>query len=563
MLTARGTPPFCRLVAVDDARQRGRSAYERRAWADAYQGLRDASVSGELGADDVELLAWSSALTAHDEESLEALERLHQLRLDAGEILPAARAAFWLALRLTSLGEFAHASGWLARAHRLVDRDGQDCVERGYLRLPLALRFSAAGDHEAARTTAAEAAEIGDRYGDRDLGALARNFEGRSLIRLGRFSEGLPLLDEAMLAATSGELLPLITGLIYCSVIAACQQSYALDRAREWTAALSKWCETQPQLEAFAGQCLIHRSEILQLGGSWPEAIEEARRASIRMSGSRGGGAGNACYQEGEIHRLRGELAEAERAYALASERGRDPHPGQALLRMVQGRVDLAAAASRRVLSATSDPLQRTRFLPAHVEIMLAASDLGEARRASDELSAIAQGFGMEMLSAMAQHAEGAVTLAEGDARRAINPLRRAHEVWQRIGAPYLSARIRVLRARAFQELGDEDGAGLELEAARKIFVQLGAAPDLAAIDAMAAPARAASGSTGGAYGLSPRELEVLRLVAAGKTNKAIAGELFLSEKTVDRHVSNIFVKLGVPTRAAATAWAYQHHLVG
>jgi DNA-binding CsgD family transcriptional regulator/tetratricopeptide (TPR) repeat protein len=418
-------------------------------------------------------------------------------------------------------------------------------------------RFTAAGDLAAARKTAAEAAEIGDRFGDRDLSALGRSFEGRTLIRHGRLAEGLLLLDEAMVAVTRGELSPAVTGIIYCGVIASCQQSYALDRAREWTTALSGWCEAQPQLVTFAGACLIHRSEIMQLGGAWPEAFEEARRASSRLAPTKDSEAGNAFYQEGELHRLRGELAEAEQSYTRASERGRDPQPGLALLRMAQGRLDAATAATRRVLSAISDPLQRTRYLPAHVEILLAASELGEARRASDELSTLAEGFGMELLTAMAQHAKGAVTLAEGDARGAIDPLRRAQEVWQRVGAPYVSARIRVLVARAYQALGDEDGAALELEAAKKTFVQLGAAPDLAAIEAMVAPPPPV------AHGLSAREVEVLRLVASGKSNKEIASALFLSVKTVDRHVSNIFVKLDVPSRAAATAWAYQHGLVG
>jgi len=169
----------------------------------------------------------------------------------------------------------------------------------------------------------------------------------------------------------------------------------------------------------------------------------------------------------------------------------------------------------------------------------------------------------MEMLSAMAQHAQGAVALAEGDARGAIEPLRHAHDAWQRVGAPYLGARIRVLVARAFQALGDDEGAALELDAAKKIFVQLGAAPDVAAIEALTAPARAGARLTPGPHSLSARELEVLLLVASGKTNRAIADALFLSEKTVDRHVSNIFVKLDVPSRAAATAWAYQHGLLG
>jgi len=548
---------------VVNATLRGRRAYEQRAWNDACEAFSQASAAGPLSADDTERLAWSAMLAGRDEPALEAFERLHQLRLDAGESLHAARAAIWLVLRLTSLGEMARASGWLMRAQRLVDSWGQDCVECGYLRLPHIFRLTAAGDHVAARAAAAEVVEIGDRHKDRDLSAFGRNFEGRALIRQGRLNEGLSLLDEAMVAVTSGELSPVVTGLIYCSAIAACQQSYAVDRAREWTAALSSWCQAQPQLVPFAGACLVHRSEIMQLGGAWPEAFEEARQALTRLSQSRAADAGRALYQEGEIHRLRGDLADAERAYALASERGYDPHPGLALLRLAQGRIDLAAAASRRVVSATSDPLQRTRFLPSHVEIMLAASDVGEARRASDELSAAAEGLGMEMLSALAAHAKGAVMLAEGDARGAIDPLRHAHDEWQRVGAPYLSARIRLLLARAFQALGDHDGAQLELDAAKKVFVQLGAVPDVAAIEAMGAAAHPEARTTKGAHGLSARELEVLRLVASGKTNKAIADALFLSEKTIDRHVSNIFVKLNVSSRAAATAWAYQHGLFG
>jgi DNA-binding CsgD family transcriptional regulator/tetratricopeptide (TPR) repeat protein len=548
---------------VNDASVSGRRAYEQRAWEDAFLALSEATAAGQLDADDVERLAWAAALTARNEESLAAFERLHQLCLDADEGLRAARAAFWLGLRLTSLGEHARASGWLARAQRLVERDGQDCVECGYLRLPQMFRLSASGDHVAARAAAAEAAEIGDRHGDMDLCALGRSFEGRALVRQGRLAEALPLFDEAMVDVTRGEVSPLVSGLVYCSVIAGCQQSYALDRAREWTAALSAWCESQPQLVLFAGACLIHRSEILQLGGDWAAAIEEVRRAAPALSRARDGEAGNAAYQEGELHRLRGELAEAERAYGLASEQGRDPQPGLALLRLAQGRVDVAAAAMRRVLVATTDPLQRTRFLPAHVEILLAASAVGEARRAADELAELSERFGMELLGAMAEHASGAVALAEGDAGGAIAPLQRAQAVWQRVGAPYLVARIRLLVARAYRAAGDEDGAALELEAARKVFAELGAAPDVAALDAMLTPVRAETSRGKGAHGLSARELEVLLLVASGKTNKLIARELFLSEKTVDRHVSNIFVKLEVPTRAAATAWAYQHDLLG
>jgi len=546
------------LVAV------GRHAYAQHAWADAYDALTRASASGPLDADDIERLVWAGLLTGKDESSLAALERLYDLRLGAGDNLGAARSAIWLGLKLLSIRQIGHATGWLSRGRRLVETAGLDCVESGYLQLSVALQSAVAGDLEAARRAASQAAETGDRHKDPDLSAFGRTLAGSACIQKGELSTAFPLLDEAMLAATGGALSPYVTGLIYCLALSACQKSHALDRAREWTSALTAWCDTQPQLVPFTGACLVHRSEIMLLGGAWSSAIDEARRAATKLSSSGGSELGLAHYQEGEIHRLRGEHAEAEQAYALAREHGRDPHPGQALLRVAQGRVDLAAAASSRVLSATREPLQRTRFLPAHVEIMLAASQMTDARQAADELDALATRFGMEALVAMAAHAKGAVALAEGDARTALEALRSAQEAWQGLGAPYVGARIRLLVARAFYALGDHEGAALEIAAARKVFSQLGAAPDVAATDALiAASAGAAARPPRAPHGLSTRELEVLRLVASGKTNKAIAGELFLSEKTVDRHVSNIFVKIDVSSRAAATAWAFKHGVTG
>lgn len=539
---------------------RGRTAWARRAWSEAFEAWSVASRSDQLDTDDLERLSWAAVLSGHDPEAIEALERAHQRHLDAGQSLRAARAAIWLGLRLSSVGEMAKASGWFGRAQRLVEAEGQDCAERGYLKVTQVFRATAMRDFPAARAAAAEAARIGDRFKDPDLSAMARNLEGRTLIREGRVAEGLPLLDEAMLAVTAGALSPVITGIIYCSVIAGCRQCHALDRAREWTAALSAWCDAQPQLVAFAGTCLVHRSELLQLGGKWPAAVEEARRAAERLSARNDGDAGDAHYQEAELFRVRGALAEAEQAYTRASERGRDPQPGLALLWLAQGKVDAALAATRRSLLATSDALTRSRLLPAHVDILLAAGEVAEARSACDELAALAARFGMEPLSATALSAAGAVTLAEGNAGGAIEPLRKAQDVWQRLGAPHLCARVRVLVARACEALGDADGAALERGLARKAFAELGAQPDL---DALAATAPAGDAGASPEHPLSPREVEVLKLVAAGKTNKVIARELFLSEKTIDRHVSNIFGKLDVSSRAAATAWAYQTGLVG
>ena len=415
---------------------------------------------------------------------------------------------------------------------------------------------STSGDYEAAYAAAAEAAAIGERCGDPDLVACARHQQGRARLQQAQVQAGLALLDETMVMVTAGELSPLVTGLMYCSVIAACQQVYALDRTREWTAALTQWCEGQPDMVAFAGVCQVHRAEIMQLQGTWPEAIAEARRACARSQGIDRRATAAALYQQAEVHRLKGDFAAAEEAYRGASQLGLEPQPGLALLRLVQGRSDVAATAIRRVASTTANRVKRMGLLPAYVEIVLAAGDVEDARNACRELEDIARNFDTGVPDAIAAQARGALDLAEGDARAALVSLRRAFEVWQRIEAPYAAARVRVLIGLACRALGDEDGAGLEIGAAQAIFERLGATPDIARINALT------KGTSVAMHRLTPRELVVLRLVAAGETNKAIAGRLSRSEKTVDRHVSNILAKLDVPSRAAATAFAYRHKLI-
>lgn len=550
--------PNARVADVLGALERGRQCYARRAWTLAYQSLSLADQAVALGVEDLERLAMSAYLAGRDDDYLSALERTHHAHLNVGEGVRAARCAFWLSLRLAFRGETGRATGWLARAQRLLEREGRDCVEQGYLLLPLVQQQLDAGDCAAAYATAASAAGIGERFGEADLIACARHLQGLVLMQQGQVEPGLALLDEAMIAVTSGELSPLVTGLIYCSVIEGCQQVYALDRAREWTSALAQWCEAQPEMVAFSGVCRVHRAEIMQLRGAWPEAMDEARRARERCSQ-----AGNAqavaaaFYQQAEVHRLRGEFAAADEAYRSASRSGWEPQPGLALLRLAQGRTDAAAAAIRRVVSATTQRLSRTRLLPACVEIMLAAGDIEQARGACLELEEIAKSFDSGVLDAMAAHARGAVELAEGDAQAALGSLRGAWKVWQRVEAPYMAARVRVLVGLACRALGDDEGCRLELEATRAVFEQLGAAPDLARIESLMRGAPPAH-----PHRLTSRELQVLHLVAAGKTNKAIATELYLSEKTIDRHVSNIFYKLGVASRSAATAYAYKHKLV-
>ena len=546
------------MVDAIDELGRGREAYAGRAWMDAYKWLSNADRAAPLGVENLELLATSAFMIGRDDECLSNLKRAYQRHLDAGDAMRAVRCAFWVGMTLALRGEMGHATGWLGRAQRLVEREGGDCVERGYLLVPVMLRHEAIGDWETAFATAADAAEIGERFGDADLLALAVHEQGCALIQQGQLEEGLGLLDEAMVAVTAGELSPIVTGIVYCSVIMGCQEVYELRRAQEWTDALTQWCEEQPEMVAFSGRCLVHRAEIMELHGAWREALEEARRAHHRsVQGKNRSAVAQAFYRQGEVHRLQGRFYAAEDAYRDASRCGFEPQPGLALLRLAQGNDDAAAAAIRRVVGETTEPLKRARLLPAYVDIMLAAGDVEVARTACRELEKISARYESGMLGAMVAQAEGAVDLTEGNARAALLALRRAWRIWQELEVPYEAARVRVLVGLACRALGDDDTATLELEAARGVFEQLGAAPDLAKVDSLPWGALSAD-----AHGLTPRELQVLRLVAAGETNKAIAAELVLSGRTVDRHVSNIFSKLGVSSRAAATAYAYEHQLI-
>lgn len=524
---------------------------------DARESLASADKAVPLGADDLELLATSAYMLGREDDYFQALERSHQAHLDAGEALRAVRCAFWVGANLARQGEMGRASGWLARAQRLVEREERECVERGYLLIPAMFQHEGAGDWDAAAATAASAAEIGELFGDRDLLALAVHAQGQFLIRQGRIKDGLPLLDEAMVAATAGELSPIVTGIVYCGVILACQEAYDLGRAREWTAALTQWCEQQPEMVAFTGRCLLHRAEIMQLRGGWADALEEARRAEKRSAQANNPlAAGAAAYVRGEVHRLRGEHAAAEDAYREASGNGREPQPGLALLRLAQGNGDAAVAAIRRALAETTERPARPRLLPAYVEILLATGQVDEARSACAELEDIAAGQASAMLDAIAASARGAVELAEGDAPAALVALRRAWQTWQELEAPYEAARARVLIGLACRSLRDEDAAALELQAARKTLAELGAAAGVARVDSLAAS------HAPDTHGLTERELQVLRHIAAGRSNREIAAELVISEHTVARHVQNIFAKLGVSSRTAATAFAFEHDLV-
>jgi len=538
--------------------QRGRESYMRQAWADAYAALGAADRERPLEPEDLMRLAIAAYLMGKDGDSLELLTRAHHESLGRGDAPFAARCAFWAGLQLINKGDMAQAGGWFARGHRVLEDGEHDCVERGYLLIPSGVQSLFGGDAAPAHSIFEEAAAIGRRFGDRDLMTLGEFGRGQSLIRMGRAREGIAILDEIMVAVTSGEVSAIIVGIVYCGVIASCQDVFDLRRAQEWTAALSHWCAAQPDLVPYRGQCLVHRAEILQLRGQWSEAVDEAERARDRLFRSPDRVAvGMAFYQLGELHRLRGDFADAEDAFREASQWGHSPHPGLAKLRLAQGQIDAAVGAICREVDEARDRVTRSRVLSAHVEIMLAAGDNSAARTSADELAAIAADFHAPFLSAVAADAKGAVFLADGDARTALGALRDACAVWQELDAPHEAARTRVLIGLACRALGDEDTAEMELGAARRVFERLGALPDLARVENLGSPA-----APGPAAGLTGREVEVLELVATGRTNREIASVLVISDKTVARHVSNIFLKLGVSSRAAATAYAYEHDLV-
>jgi DNA-binding NarL/FixJ family response regulator len=540
-------------MAVADRAERAKGSFERRAWGDAFDQLSAADGEGQLDAEDLERLAVAAYMVGRDDRCEDAWLAAHHAWLRAGKAERAARCAFWQALGLFFRGDLSPAMGWVVRGGRLLDEGPSESAEQAWLRMLTALPRLFDGDADV-YASFVDAGEIAERFGDPDGTTFARLGRGYALILQGRVADGMALLDEVMVSVTADEVAPILAGIAYCQVIALCQAVFDLRRAREWTEALTRWCDSQPDVVPFRGYCLVHRCEILQLQGAWAEALQSAREACELLAGPPTWDAlGSAYYQLAEIQRLRGEFTDADQSYRKASLAGRDPEPGMSLLRMARGRSDLAVASIRRALDEAEDPIARSRLLPAFVEVLLETGDVGTARNSADELAGMAAQLGAQYLNALAAEASGAVLLAEGDSRAALAKLRAAQRSWRELEAPHHLARVRVLIAVACRSLGDDASAELEFEAAHNVLGELKAVPDIGRLARLAGSARPG--------GLSKRECEVLTLVAAGKTNRAIASELFISDKTVARHVSNIFTKLGLSSRAEATAYAYKHGL--
>ena len=535
-----------------DVLLQARDAYERRDWVHAFDGLQGA---GDLAPDDTMALATSAYLLGNVDDAVRALQSGYQDRIRNGDSLGAVRFASWLGLLLNVRGETAVGGGWVARAQRLLETETEDVVERGYLLAHEFFQHLGRGDLARAAETAARVLQTGRRFSEHDLIAQGLMMQGRMMIYSGRVPEGVALLDEAMVGLSAGEVSPIIAGMAYCSLIEACQELSDFSRAVSWTTALTRWCEGQPGLVPYTGQCSLHRGQIMRLRGAYDEALAEFARAQRRyQKEGTAAPAGMALTEQGDVLRIRGKLDEAEASYRQAAELGHEPQPGLALAWLARGRTAAAISAVRRLLAEAHDPVRRSWMLPAGVEVLVSAQLLDEARQNSDELTGIASAFGSSALRAMATYAAATVHLASGETDEALSKARESYRLWSDLGSPYEAARTRVVFARALRAMGDEDSATGELALARSTLVRLGATPGVQEIDMLLGRSRPA--------GLTEREVEVLRLVAEGRSNPDIARVLVLSQKTVERHLSNIFSKLDVPSRTAAAAYAHEHRLM-
>src|SRR5215211_1793735 len=464
---------------AENALEAGRAAAERGAYADAYDHLHGA---GDLSGEDLERLAEAAYWTGRLDEAIETRERAYAAHLEAGAKGEAARVALRTAADYFGKGSLNIAGGWTDKAGRLLEALPESGAN-GYLAFMRASSELFAGRLDHAIEEVGHALELARAYEDRNLEAMGLVVKGRSLVLRGNADEGLKLLDEATSSAVSGELEPFATGFIYCVTITSCHGVGDLGRAAEWTEAANRWC-TRNEIRGFPGACRVHHASLIRLRGEWDEAEKQAQIACEELQGFDVWTTSAGFYEIGEIHRRRGEFADAEAAYDKAKEWGRDPQPGRALLRLAQGKVDDAARAIRRSLASTQDPISRINRIPASVEIFLQSGSLDEARDAVEALEELVDAFKVgdqrtPAFEATVCVAWGQSHLEEDDLEEAVRRFEGAIATWLKIKAPYEAAQAQMLLGLALRRLGDEDGARDELKAARATFERLGAMLDL------------------------------------------------------------------------------------
>lgn len=528
-------------------------------WGETYLQLSRAGEDHTLEPQELETLAVAAYLTGSDTESYGILEQAQQGYLDCAKPERAARCAFWLGLMFMNAGERGRSSGWMAKGERIISNElRKPCPEKDLFLIPAALEALYTGQPARAQKLFEQAAIAGDQFEDADLIALGRLGQGQALIQQGSVASGIKLIDETLITVEGDEIFPVVKGIVYCAAIETCRKVWDLRRAHEWTAALTRWCESEPDIIPFRGQCLVRRAEIIQLYGKWSKALEETSNACkllIRRSGEPA--AGEAYYRKAEVQRLLGDLDGAEASYRESAKWGRKPQPGLALLRLAQGQYNTAETSIDNTLRETKDVRKRAELLPAMVDIMIVARRIEDSLAAANELHGIANVFNAPYLYAMSAHCAGAAFLARGNIQSALDQTQKALSLWHTLDLPYESARTREVKGLIYQKLKDQDNSDAELAAAKWTFKQLKATPDLHRVEQLLKRKRNHAN-----HGLTLRELQVLRRVASGQTNKSVADELFISERTVDRHVSNIFNKIGVSSRVEATTFAIKNKML-
>lgn len=539
---------------------RARAFRASYAWRQACDEFRAAGGPAGLGAEDLECFAECAQIVGFRDEAIAALVRAFEERAAHGQVRPAVASAFWLWQAYRLNGEDAQANGWLARARELGPDDAGD--EPGWLLITAAYYRMGAGAYDDAVTLLARARDGAARMHDADQLAFATLLTGRALVLSGRFRDGLDLLDDGMLRVLAGQTTPRATSLLFCAAIGTCEMEvHDVARVREWSAALGSWLDKVPPFGGpFYGHCLTYHAVHLRLAGKWAAALaqlEVACRSLAEGAGLRF--MGHARYELGESHRLLGDFPAAVEAYRAAAFTGGPTQPGLALLRLALGDVPAAAAGTRRALGESVGPAARVEVLPAAVTVLLAAEAAAEAEAAAAELGSLAEHFASDSVRAAHARALGEVALAQEDWQKALPVLRQAAGLWRGLDVPYETAQCSVLLATAYRGVEDDEAADLELESAREAFERLGARHDQLMVQGMLRHSDVLQHpDVPGQHGLSPREVEVLRLIVHGLTNRAIGTELFLSERTVQRHVSNIFDKLGVTSRTQAATHALE-----
>ncbi len=527
-------------------------------WSEIYHRLSKADQQMDLGPGDLQMLGLAAYLTGHDVKSFQMMERAHMGYVSLGQTPLAVRCAFWLGLMLMNAGEKARSNGWMARGERLLSNATVATPEKGLLIIPAALGAMSGGKLNKAKSLFEEANALGEKFDDADVMVLGRLGMGQTLVRLGEVSEGVKILDETMVSLETEDIYPVVTGIVYCAVIETCRKIWDLGRAKEWTKALSRWCDAYPEIIPFRGQCLVRRAEILQFHGDWDHALEGTDRACALLTRPPGEpAAAEAFYRRAELSRLLGNFEDAEGYYQEASRLGRNPQPGLALLRMTQGKLGAAVTSIRNTIKETTDPNSLSELLPGAIKVMIAGNHLSEAGDAEHRLNEIAAAFDSPYLTAMDAHSKGSLFFAKGNFQFALEQLQKASKIWNWLRLPYEGAMTRELKGLVYGKLDDKDNSETELLAAQWNFEQLKAVPDFKRVSQLLDKKKKYR-----THGLTLREVQVLQVLAAGKSNKFIASELFISERTVDRHVSNIYHKIHVSSRVEAASFALKENLL-